>query len=120
MDPSSNPVSMLVFLAATAALLGGMLAFSAWLGPRRRHPVKDEPFECGIADPAPLAHRVSVKFFVTGLLFLVFDVEIAFLFPWAVIVKALGAPVFWLMAVFLLVLGAGLAYVWKRGALEWD
>ncbi len=113
-------LSALVFLGAAAAMLAAMLALSAWLGPRRRHPVKDQPFECGVPDVAPLPDRFPVRFYVVGLLFLVFDVEIAFFFPWAVILRETGRTAFYAMAVFAGVLACGLAYAWKRGALKWD
>jgi len=116
----STTSAVLLYLAAVAGLVGFMLAFSAILGPKRTSPVKEEPFECGIRDVAPFSGRFSVKFYLVGLLFLLFDVEIAFLFPWATIFQKLGWFGFLEMAVFLLVIVSGLIFAWKKGALEWD
>lgn len=80
-----------------------------------------EQYECGV--PAPTGVRrgkLSVKFFLIAILFLVFDIEIVFLFPWAVVFRQLGTSGFVEMALFIIVLVAGLAYAWKKGALEWE
>jgi NADH-quinone oxidoreductase subunit A len=98
-----------------------MMALSALLGPRKKTAVKMEPYECGV--PAPTVVRrgkLSVKFFMVAILFLVFDIEVVFLYPWAVVFKQLGSLGFFEMGLFILVLVAGLAYAWKKGALEWE
>jgi NADH-quinone oxidoreductase subunit A len=115
-----NTLSVLLYLGIVAGLVGFMIGFAALIGPRRTSPVKEEPFECGIADVKPFVGRFSVKFYLVALLFLLFDVEIAFLFPWATIFRTLGLFGFLEMLVFLLVVIAGLVFAWKKGALEWD
>ncbi|HOM99821.1 MAG TPA: NADH-quinone oxidoreductase subunit A [Acidobacteriota bacterium] len=107
---------MAVAAATTAA---GMLALHRWLGPRISNRVHDMPFECG-NDPARIVRgRFGVKFFLVALLFVLFDIELIFLFPWAVIYRELGWFGFAEMAVFLSVVVVGLVYSVRRGALEW-
>jgi NADH-quinone oxidoreductase subunit A len=115
-----NTLSVLMYLWIVAALVGTMLGLSALIGPRRTTPVKEEPFECGVADVKPFSGHFSVKFYLVALLFLLFDVEIAFLFPWATIYRSLGLFGLLEMMVFLLIVVAGLVFAWKKGALEWD
>ncbi|MFQ5739899.1 MAG: NADH-quinone oxidoreductase subunit A [Acidobacteriota bacterium] len=107
---------LLLFAGGTA---GAMLALHHWLGPRRSGQVHDAPFECGKEPVEILRGRVSVKFFLVALLFILFDVELVFLFPWAIVYRELGWFGFGEMAVFLLVVLAGLFYSVQRGALEW-
>lgn len=108
-------------LFAIAAGIGALLHFLASvIGPRAPNPVKALPFECGNLTPAQGEHRVSVKFYIVALLFILFDMETVFLFPWAVIFRELGWTGFWSMISFVLVLALGLVYVWKKGALDWE
>jgi len=79
-----------------------------------------EPFECGEQPIVSSRLRFSVKFYLVALLFVVFDIEAVFLYPWAVLFRELGLFGFGVMMTFLAILGIGLIYVWKRGALEWD
>ena len=104
-----------------AGLLGAaLLLASSVLGPKKKSPVKSGPFECG-SDPVGSARqRFAVKFYVVGLLFIVFDLETVFLYPWAVLLKELGWFGFIEMALFIATLAVGLVYVWKKGALEWE
>ena len=98
-----------------------MMVLSALLGPRKKTPMKMEQYECGV--PAPTGVRrgkLSVKFFLVAILFLVFDIEVVFLYPWAVVFRQLGMLGFFEMGLFILVLVVGLAYAWKKGALEWE
>ena len=109
----------ILILAALAAGVGALLLFSnALLGPRHPNPVKAEPFECGVAPIALPAGRLPVHFYVAAMLFVVFDVELVFLFPWAVLVRELGWPGLLEMGFFLAIVVAGLVYAWKQGALE--
>ena len=98
------------------------MIFLSWLiGPRKKNSVKMEPYECGVPPSAVFARgKLSVKFFIIALIFLVFDIEIAFLYPWAVVFRTLGAPGMLEMGLFIVVLLAGLIYVWKKGAFEWE
>jgi len=110
----------LLILFVLAAGIGGLLWFLATvLGPKAMNPVKAQPFECGNLPLGEAPSRVSVKFYVVALLFIVFDMEVVFLFPWAVNFRELGWVGFWSMTTFVAILGLGLIYVWKKGALDW-
>jgi NADH-quinone oxidoreductase subunit A len=122
-------ITVVLTIATAAALIGGMLVAS-WLAPRFLGPgwtkVKSDatPYECGSRPfDAVDKHRFSVKFFLVAMLFILFDIEAAFLIPWAVTFKSFAADkgfVLGEMAVFLCVLVAGYLYLWWRGALEWE
>jgi len=114
-----------IVLLVAALLAGTMVGLANLLGPRRPSIVKGTPFECGSL-PAGSAHdRFGVKFYVVALLFIVFDIEAIFLYPWAVLLlpsdgyPGLGWPGFVSMGIFVLTLVAGLVYVWKKGVLDW-
>jgi NADH-quinone oxidoreductase subunit A len=109
----------LVMLALVGTTAVAMLAIHHWLGPRRSSPIHDRPFECGNKPSKIVRGRFSVKFFIVAILFVLFDIELIFLFPWAVAYTDLGLFGFVEMMIFLLVVVAGLFYSVKRGALEW-
>ena len=109
----------LFFLLGSAVVLGMLLA-TTFLGPKLRFSEKEEPFECGEHPLVSPYQRFSIKFYLVAVLFILFDVEVVFLYPWAVLFKELGLFGFIEMSVFLLVLLLGLFYVWKKGALEWE
>jgi NADH-quinone oxidoreductase subunit A len=111
---------ILLFIVAAVLIAGGMVLLSAFVGPRRPVPEKFEPYECGMPPVGLARERFSVKFYLVAMLFIIFDIEIIFLFPWGVIFKELGWFGFVEMGIFLLVLILGLAYVWRKGGLEWD
>ncbi len=121
---SSSYLTPYLPLVATFALMGAMgivlLLLTALLGPRSSNPVKDAPFECGSEPIGSARQRFAVKFYVVALLFIIFDLEIAFLFPWAVLFKELAWVGFVEMLLFAGWLVVGLIYIWRRGALEWD
>ena len=98
----------------------GMVAATTILGPKRNFADKMEPFECGESPIVSPHQRFSVKFYLIAVLFILFDVEVVFLFPWAVIFKRLGLFGLIEMVVFLIILGVGLLYVWKKGGLDWE
>ena len=115
-------VPILGVLAFSALLLGVMVLASLFIGPKRYNRTKYLPYECGI-DPtpkAPAGGRFPVKYYITAMMFLVFDVEVAFLYPWAVTFDALGVFGFAAMMIFLIVLGVAYFYEIRRGGLEWD
>lgn len=99
--------------------MAGMFIFLAsTLGPKKPNPVKAEPFECGQKPFSLPQGRVPVRFYLVAMLFVLFDVELVFLFPWAVIYQELGSGGFVVMMVFLFFLGLGFLYAWRKGALE--
>lgn len=110
---------------AVVLLLSGVLALaiptiSSLLGPRRPSAIKSTTFEAGSESSGMARQRFAVKFYVVALLFIVFDVEAVFLYPWAVNFQALGWFGYTEMMVFAATLLVGLIYVWKKGALEWE
>lgn len=115
-------VASLLIVLALAAVVPIAMAVLGWvLGPKRPSDVKLSVYECGITPQVDAKRRFSVKFYQVAVLFLVFDVEVAFLFPWALLFRdSEGIGMLMEMVVFLAVLGIGLYYVIKRGALEWD
>lgn len=102
------------------AVAAGMMAFSVLFGPKKITPVKQEPFECGMPPAMEPRGTAGVNFYLVAVLFVMFDVEIVFLYPWAVSFRELGRAAFYTMGGFLAVLLAGLVYAVKKGALEWD
>ena len=112
------PILILVVLAALFA--GGYIVLSALLGPRRPNPEKLSPYECGIVPVGTARERFSVKFYLVAMLFIIFDMEIVFLYPWAVVFKQLKLFGLVAMGTFLLILLVGYFYVWKKGGLEWE
>lgn len=111
-------IGLLILVGIGLSLV--FLLGSIYLGPKASSTVKEEPWECGTVSIGSVRHRFSVRFYIVALLFVVFDIEAVFLFPWAVLYRELGWFGFFEMAVFVLVLTIGLAYVWKKGALEWE
>jgi len=110
---------LLMFLAGGAVTLGFLFA-AMFFGPKNPTRAKLEPFECGFSPFSVVRGRFSVPFFLTAILFLIFDVEIVFLYPWAVMFRRLHIVAFIEMVIFLLVLVLGLIYVWRKGGLEWE
>ena len=109
---------LLMFAAAMAVVLG-FFAVGHFLGPKKPSPEKSMPFESGNPSPGASHLRMSVKFFLTAISFVVFDVETVFLFPWAVMLRKLALFGFIEMFVFLAILVVGYVYAWRRGALQW-
>jgi len=119
--PLAAKYSSLFFLFALALAVPIIMVFLAWVtGPRRPGSEKSLPFECGVDPTGSPRRRFGVKFFLVALLFLIFDVETIFIFPWAVLFRELGIFGFIEMSIFLMILLLGLFYVWKKGALEWE
>ena len=110
---------LFVFLVA-GAVASLMLVANRFLGPRKPSKIKSAPFECGVDPIALPAGKVPIHFYVLAMLFVVFDVEMVFLFPWAVIVRQLGWFGLVEMGLFLAVVVGGFAYAWHKGALEWE
>lgn len=117
---SEQYLPILVIFCLAGVLVGVMVSIGQLLGPHSQNPVKAEAFECGNPPTGGAWGRFSVKFYLTAILFIVFDVEVVFLYPWAVLFRRLGWFGFAEMMVFVAVLGVALLYVWRKGALEWD
>ncbi|NLG64028.1 MAG: NADH-quinone oxidoreductase subunit A [Actinobacteria bacterium] len=107
------------FLASGAVLVVLILLVSALVNPRHPTPEKLSPYECGIQPVGDSWHPFAVRYYIVALLFLIFDVEAVFLFPWALRFRALGTAGFVEMLVFIAVLGIGLLYAWRKGVLKW-
>ena len=107
-------------LVAAALLAGALLGLSTWLGHPRKSRTDLSPYECGVDPIEPAGKRYTVRFYMVAMLFILFDIEAAFLYPWAVVFRDLGLRGFVEMAVFIGVLLVGYLYCWRRGALDWD
>ena len=107
-----------IFIAIVFALFA--VAASYLLGQRKRTPIKEAPYECGMPTVGSSFKRVPIKYYIIAMLFLLFDIEVVFLYPWAVVFKQLKFFAFISMAIFLGILIIAYIYVWKRGALEWE
>ena len=110
--------AILIFAALTTGVALFMLFANQLFGPKRPNPMKQQPFECGIDPIALPAGRLPVNFYVVAMLFVVFDVELVFLFPWAVLARELGWFGLAEMGFFLAIVVIGFAYAWKQGALQ--
>jgi NADH-quinone oxidoreductase subunit A len=113
-------IALLITFAFAGALVAIMVSMGRLLGPTRPTPSKGTAFECGNPPSGSAWGRFSVKFYMTAILFIVFDVEVVFLYPWAVTFRQLGWFGFGEMLIFIAVLAFALLYVWRKGALEWD
>jgi len=111
---------VLIYLVIAVGLVGVIVLMSEFLGKKTHTPAKDMAYECGMDPIGDARHRYAVRFYVIAMFFIVFDIEAIFLYPWAVVFKPLGWFGFWEMLVFIGVLTVGLAYVWGKGALEWE
>ena len=102
------------------AVAAGMIGFSYLLGKKVRDPVKDTPYESGMKPIGDARHRFSVKFYMVALLFILFDIEAIFLYPWAVVFKELRMFGFLEMLLFVIFILCGFFYIWKMGVLDWS
>src|SRR5579863_7332950 len=112
------PVLVQALLAM--ALAGDLLTVSYLLGKKVRNRVKDMPYESGIAPTGDARQRFSVKFYLVAMLFILFDIEAIFLYPWAVVYRDLKMFGFIEMLVFVVLILSGFFYIWKKGALDWS
>jgi NADH-quinone oxidoreductase subunit A len=113
-------VPILILFGLSIAQAIGMVVLSHVVSPLRPTAAKREPYESGMVPLGDTRERFSVKFYMVAILFIVFDIETVLLFPWAVLMRALGWEAFIAVLIFLVVLTVGLIYEWKKGALEWD
>ena len=110
-------ILLMIALGAGFALVSVLL--SSVLGPRKPTPEKEAPYECGMPAVGDARERQSVKFYLVAMIFLLFDIEVAFLYPWAMALRELGWPGFVQVLLFMTLLLAGYVYVWRKGALDW-
>src|SRR4051794_19095233 len=110
---------VLVQAIVAMALAAGLLSVSFLLGKKVRNRVKDMPYESGIVPTGDARQRFSVKFYLVGMLFILFDIEAIFLYPWVVVYRDLKMFGFFEMLVFVVLILSGFFYIWKKGALDW-
>lgn len=111
---------ILIFLGIAVGLASAMVIASWFAGAQRPDPEKNSAYECGFEAFDDARSQFDVRFYLVAILFIIFDLEVAFLFPWAVSLSEIGAFGFWSMIVFLGILTVGFVYEWKKGALEWE
>ena len=111
---------VLVQIAIAVLVAGALVALSYLIGKRVKDRVKDSPYECGIAPTGSARERFSVKFYLVGIVFILFDIEAVFLYPWAVVYRELKMFAFVEMLLFVILILVGFFYVWKKGALDWS
>jgi NADH-quinone oxidoreductase subunit A len=111
---------VLVQIAIAVLVAAALVAISYLIGKRVKDRVKDSPYECGIAPTGSARERFSVKFYLVGIVFILFDIEAVFLYPWAVVYRELKMFAFVEMLLFIVLVLVGFFYVWKKGALDWS
>ncbi|UCE88761.1 MAG: NADH-quinone oxidoreductase subunit A [Pseudomonadota bacterium] len=115
-----NYLPVLVFLVVGLLIGGVMISLGFILGPHRPDSEKTSPYECGFEAFEDSRMKFDVRYYLVAILFIIFDLEIAFLFPWAVVLDEIGLFGFVAMAIFIGILVIGFIYEWKKGALEWE
>jgi len=115
-----NYLPVLIFIAIATVMGLIPLLLGLKLGPRKPEAAKASPYECGFEAFEDARMQFDVRYYLVAILFIIFDLEIAFLFPWAVSIREVGLIGFISMAVFLIILTVGFIYEWKKGALDWD
>ncbi|MBF0093479.1 MAG: NADH-quinone oxidoreductase subunit A [Alphaproteobacteria bacterium] len=119
-DTLREYLPILIFLVIAVAMAVGMLVMSYIVVPQHPDSEKDSAYECGFEAFEDARVKFDVRFYLVAILFIVFDLEVAFLFPWAITLGKIGMFGFWSMVVFLAILTVGFIYEWKKGALEWE
>jgi len=113
-------IGVVVSFILAGGIAGAMVFLASWLGERKPSEVKLAPFECGKTPFSLPGGKLAVKFYLTAILFVLFDIELVFLYPWAVIYRTIGLTGLVEMGVFMGILIAGFVYAWDNGALEWQ
>jgi NADH-quinone oxidoreductase subunit A len=113
-------LSIIIFLFLALTLSVGFIFLNILFSPKNPDPEKLSAYECGFQAFNDSRMEFDIRFYLVAILFIIFDLEIAFLFPWAISLGNLGALGYWSMMIFLLVLTIGFIYEWKKGALDWD
>ena len=111
---------ILIMIGLGVGFAAGNVALSQFLGPRKPTPEKAAPYECGMPAVGDARERQSVKFYLVAMIFLLFDIEVAFLYPWAIAFRDLKAAGFWQIVTFFVLLLTGYIYVWRKGAFDWS
>ncbi len=112
--------AILVYVAIAVGFSLFAIAASALLGQRKPSALKQAPYECGMTTVGSSFRRIPIKYYIIAMLFLLFDIEVVFLYPWAVVFKEFKVFAFVSMAVFIGILLIAYIYIWKKGALEWE
>ncbi len=115
-----NYLPILIFLVVGLGLGVVLFALGYFLGPHRPDSEKQSPYECGFEAFEDARMQFDVRYYLVAILFIIFDLEIAFFFPWAIALREIGMVGFWAMMLFLAVLVIGFIYEWRKGALEWE
>ncbi len=110
---------LILFFIIAVVLVGGAIVFATLVAPKSFNPIKSEPYECGIPTEGPAWIQFNVGYYLFAIIYLIFDVETVFLFPWGVVMKSIGMRAFIEIVIFFLILGLGLLYAWKKRALKW-
>ena len=119
-DFLQNYLPIIIFLVLALGLSCAFVVINFILSPKRPDPEKLSAYECGFEPFEDSRMKFDVRFYLVAILFIIFDLEIAFLFPWAVVLDHIGLEGYLAMAIFILILLVGFIYEWKKGALEWD
>jgi NADH-quinone oxidoreductase subunit A len=112
------PVILFLLVGVAVGIIPQVIGYV--LGPNRPDAAKNSPYECGFEAFEDARMKFDVRYYLVAILFILFDLEIAFLFPWAAVLQELGATAFWAVVVFLGILVVGFVYEWKKGALDWE
>ena len=113
-------LSIIIFIFIALVLSVGFILLNYLFSPKKPDPEKLSAYECGFEAFNDSRMEFDVRFYLVAILFIIFDLEIAFLFPWAISLGSIGSLGFWSMMIFLFVLTIGFIYEWKKGALDWD
>lgn len=111
---------LLIHFLFALALAGGIVILSGLVGQHRPSRVKLQPYECGITPTGDARERFSVKFYLVAMLFILFDVEAVFLYPWAILLRQMKMFGFWEMLIYIGIVLVGFFYIWKKGVLDWN
>jgi NADH-quinone oxidoreductase subunit A len=116
------PVLLFILVGVGVGVAPQVMGWAAarWMGFHKPDPAKNAPYECGFDAFEDARMKFDVRYYLVAILFILFDLEIAFLFPWAVSLREIGPVGFWSMMVFLAILVVGFVYEWKKGALDWE
>jgi NADH-quinone oxidoreductase subunit A len=114
-----NSESLVLFFLIAIILVGGAILFASFVAPSSFNPIKSQPYECGIEVKSPAWIQFNVGYYLFAIVYLVFDVETVFVFPWAVVMREIGMRAFVEIIIFFVILGLGLLYAWRKKALKW-